>query len=432
MTLKPDEFQQQIASCPISEINLFDPRILRDPHPAFERLRSEAPAYRNPATGIVSVTSYELVRQIISKPNLFSNDISSALSAVGASGKVTDEEMSIREKGWEPVSTLLTADPPVHTRYRKLVAKAFTPKRVDGMSDAISDIVNGLLKDILPKKACEFKAEFANRLPMYVIADALGAPREDFDKFRAWSDAAVTQLGGVSDQETRLQAARDIVDFQHYFVERIEEKRSNPTEDVLSDLVHANLSEEDDPRHMDYGELLSIMQQLLVAGNESTANTLTVGLHELIQNPELADKLAQTPELIKHFVEENLRLATPAANMWRKVTEDTLIDDIPVKAGELLLLHYGSANRDDKQFSCPHTVDLERDNARSHVAFGYGIHTCIGLQLARKELEIAYASLLGSMTNIRLASSQQTIEYEPNIMVRGPIELNIEFDTLNT
>jgi len=267
---------------------------------------------------------------------------------------------------------------------------------------------------------------------MYVIADALGAPREDFDKFRAWSDAAVTQLGGVSDQETRLQAARDIVDFQHYFVERIEEKRSNPTEDVLSDLVHANLSEEDDPRHMDYGELLSIMQQLLVAGNESTANTLTVGLHELIQNPELADKLAQTPELIKHFVEENLRLATPAANMWRKVTEDTLIDDIPVKAGELLLLHYGSANRDDKQFSCPHTVDLERDNARSHVAFGYGIHTCIGLQLARKELEIAYASLLGSMTNIRLASSQQTIEYEPNIMVRGPIELNIEFDTLNT
>lgn len=429
MAPKPQD-KQQLLTCPLDEINAFDPEILRDPHPYYDRLRKEAPVHRSPTTGLVSISTYDLIREVNAKPDIFSNDISAAFAAVGASGKVSDEEIEIRSKGWEPVKTLLNADPPVHTRYRRLVAKAFTPKRVDGMSDAITDIVDSLLRNMLPKKSCEFKTEFANRLPMYVIIDALGAPRKDFDKFRTWSDSVVAQLGGVGDHETRLKTAKDVIEMQHYFVERIEEKRANPTEDILSDLVHANLSEDDDPRNMEYGELLSIMQQLMVAGNESTANTLTLGLYELTQNPDLAKRLAQHPELIKNFVEENLRLATPATNMWRRVTADTEIGGVSIKAGEMVLLRYGSGNRDEKQFKCPHDVDIDRNNLRSHIAFGYGIHACIGLQLARKELEIAYAAILNSMTNIRLAASQKQLEYEPNIMMLSPTELNIEFDSL--
>ncbi|MDE2466996.1 MAG: cytochrome P450 [Alphaproteobacteria bacterium] len=412
---------------PLEAIDAFDPALLQDPYPYFARLRAEAPVWRDPKTGIVSVSTYDLIMKVNAQPRLFSNDFSAQLRS-GTTGDIDPDELAILGQGVPVVSTMLTADPPVHTRYRKLVMKAFTYKRVEGMGDYVAGVVHNLIDRFIKDRRCEFKSQFANHLPMTVIADALGVPRADMDRFRLWSDAFVVQLGGVSDKATRLDAAHRVIEFQRYFIDKIEEKRAHPTDDVISDLVHADLAEEGDPRKMDYPELISILQQLLVAGNETTAHSLTAGLYFLISNPEQLQRLRDDPSLMPNFVEETLRYLTPTNNMWRLATADTEIGGMPIKKGELILLRYGSGNRDTNHFPDADRFDVGRGNAKSHLAFGAGIHTCIGAQLARKEMNTAFPILLERLQNLRLAKGAGPLRYNPNILLRGVLELHIEFD----
>lgn len=416
-----------IARCPLAEINSFDPDLLQDPYPYYSRLRDEAPVFRDPKTGIISVATFDLIMEVNRQPMVFSNNFGEALRA-GSVGGVDPEESAIMAEGVLVANTMLTADPPDHTRYRKLAMQAFTHKRVEQMGDYVARVTNDLIDTFIDKGACEFKSAFANHLPMTVIADALGVPRADMGRFKRWSDAFVVQLGGVSDRSTRLEAARRIVEFQRYFIERIEEKRANPTDDVISDLVHANLADEGDPRRMDYSELLSIIQQLLVAGNETTAHTLTAGLYYLIKDPALRERVMADPSLIPAFVEETLRLLTPTNNMWRVVKQDATIGGVPVKAGEILLLRYGSGNRDGHHFPHPDEIDLSRPDPRDHLAFGAGIHTCLGAQLARKEMVTAFPIILQRLKNPRFTPGRNAFRYDPNILLRGVLELHIEFD----
>ena len=323
---------------------------------------------------------------------------------------------------------MLTADPPEHTRYRKLCMKAFSYKRVLQMSEYVEKLINELIDDLPQSGKLEFKSGFANKLPMYVIADALGVPRENIEQFEEWSNAFIVQLSGIAEKPERLWAAQKVVEFQKYFVNVIEEKRANPTEDVISDLVHADLSEEGDNRKMVYEELLSILQQLLVAGNETTAHTLTAGLYFLLTNPEEMEKLQNDPNLIDNFVEETLRFLSPTNNMWRVATEDTELNGVEIKKDELLLIRFGSSNRDESKFSDPDKFDISRENAASHMAFGAGIHTCIGAQLARKELQTAFPILLRRLKNIRLDMKQEELFYLPSVLLRGVLELHIEYE----
>jgi cytochrome P450 len=415
-----------IRTCPLADINAFDPAILDDPHPYFERLRAEAPVFRDPKTGIVSVSTYDLIMEVNRQPGVFSNNFGPVLRS--GAGDPDPEEVEIMRRGWATPDTMLTADPPAHTRYRKLSGKAFTYKRVDGMADYVAKVANDLIDTFIDDGACEFKSAFANHLPMTVIADSLGVPRADMDRFHRWSDAFIVQLGGVSDRETRFEAARRIVEFQHYFVDRIEEKRRAPTDDVISDLVHADLSEEGDPRKMDHCELLSILQQLLVAGNETTAHSLTAGMFYLISNPDQLDRARNDPASIDGLVEETLRFLSPTNNMWRVAVRDAEIGGFPVRANELILVRYGSANRDGGHFPDPDRFDIARVNARAHLAFGAGIHTCIGASLARKEMQVAFPILLERLRNPRFQKGMNSFRYNPNILLRGVLELHIAFD----
>ncbi|MEO8812441.1 MAG: cytochrome P450 [Caulobacteraceae bacterium] len=415
------------ATCPLHEIDAFDPAVLQDPYPYFARLRAEAPVHRDPATGIVSVSTRDLVMEVNRQPLVFSNDFAAHLRS-GSIGGMADEETAILSEGWPVTNTMLTADPPAHTRYRKLAGKAFTYKRVEAMGDYVANVTNDLIDGFVGDGRCEFKAAFANHLPMTMIADSLGAPRADMDLFHRWSEAFVVQLGGVSDKVARLEAARRIVEFQRYFVARIEEKRAAPTEDIISDLVHADLAEEGDPRKMNYPELLSILQQLLVAGNETTAHSLTAGLYYLIANPDQMARLAADPALIDGFVEETLRFLSPTNNMWRVATRDAAIGGVPVKAGETILVRYGAANRDESHFPDADRFDIGRADARSHLAFGAGIHTCIGASLARKEMAVAFPIVLSRLKNLRFAEGRNAFRYVPNLLLRGVEELHVAFD----
>lgn len=418
---------QDSSKCPLAQINAFDPELLQDPYPYFSRLRDEAPVFRDPKTNIVSVSTYDLIQKVNTQPRIFSNDFSEQLRS-GSATAMDPDELAILSQGVIVKNTMLTADPPAHTRYRKLAMKAFTYKRVEGMGDYVAQVANNLIDTFVKDGHCEFKTAFANLLPMTVIADALGVPRADMDRFRLWSDAFVVQLGGVSDKATRLDAAKKIVEFQRYFIDKIEEKRTNPADDVISALVHADLSEEGDPRKMDYSELLSILQQLLVAGNETTAHSLTAGLYYLIRSPEQLARVRDDASAVPNFVEETLRYLTPTNNMWRVVTQDTELAGVAVKKNDLVLLRYGSGNRDATHFAQPDRFDIGRENAKSHLAFGSGIHTCLGAQLARKEMIAAFPILLRRLKKLRLTSDEANLRYNPNILLRGVLELHIAFE----
>ncbi len=412
---------------PLVTIDPFDPAILLDPYPYFARLRAEAPVFRDPKTGIVFVSTHAAVIEVDRQPLVFSNGFGAQLRQ--GAGAPDPEEVAILQRGWIVPDTLLTADPPVHTRFRKLAGKAFTFKRVETMAGYIAAVAHALIDGFADQGRCEFKSAFANRLPMTVIADALGVPREDMPTFHRWSEAFVVQLGRVADRAARLEAARLIVEFKRYFADVIERKRRAPTDDIISDLVHADLAEEGDARKMELSELLSILQQFLVAGNETTAHALAAGLYYLIRDADLRGRLAADATLVPAFVEETLRFLSPTNNMWRVATRDAEIAGVPVGKNQLILLRYGCANRDAAQFPDPEQFDIDRPNGRAHLAFGAGIHTCIAAPLARKELSVAFPILIERLRNVRLRPGADIV-YEPNILLRGVKSLPIEFDAV--
>ncbi|MEM1404864.1 MAG: cytochrome P450 [Pseudomonadota bacterium] len=417
--------KQDSLSCPIHDVDTFDAGFLQDPYPFYARTRKEAPVYRDANTGVVYVATYELIREVSRRPDVFSNQFAEFLSG-GGTNKLTDEERAIKAEGVAQVDTMLTADPPRHTRYKKIAMSAFTTRRAEEMSGFVEELCHELI-DGMPEGGCEFKQHFANRLPMYVISEVLGVPRSKFDQFEQWTDAFILQLSGLANEEQRLWAARTILDCQRYFLEVIAHKRQFPADDVISDLVNADITDEDPPRKMNDEELISILQQLLVAGNETTAHTLTAGLNYLLQRPDTLAKLKADPGLAGNFVEETLRFLTPTNNMWRVVKSDHQIGGVDVSAGDLVLLRYGSANRDEEQFEAPDDFDIERDNIRRHMAFGSGIHHCLGSQLARKEMTLAFPIILQRLSQLELDESNGSLRYLPSVLLRGVENLHISY-----
>jgi len=261
-----------------------------------------------------------------------------------------------------------------------------------------------------------------------VIADQLGVPRSDLPRLKRWTDGFTAQLSGQATGEDALEAMRRILEFQHYFAVRIDEARHAPRDDILSDLCRARLEGE---RPLDIGESLSILQQLLVAGNETTANAIAEGVWLLIQNPDQQALLRSDPGMVPGFVEEVLRLASPTQNMWRRAARDAQLGGVQIPAGSMLLLRYGSANRDAAVFPDPDRLDVRRTNAALHLAFGHGIHFCLGAMLARKEMDVAFRVLLGRLDDFRLAPGSAAPRYRPSILLRGLAALDVAFTARN-
>ena len=410
---------------PLSQVALFDPAILQCPHATYKRLRADAPVLRDTSTGIFQVSSYDLVCQAALDSDTFSSAFGDALR--GRFGP-SPEAQAIMAQGYEPMDTMLTADDPEHARYRKLVSKAFTPARVSKMGDGMTAVVNELIDGFIDAGEVELASAFSQPLPLRVIAAELGVPSRDLDDFKRWSQAFVDQLSHMAGAEGEARAAREIVDFQHYFADRLEERRRAPTGDILSDLATVTLTEEGDPRGLTTREALSIIQQLLVAGNETTAHTISEGMKLLIEHPDQMAAVLADPGLVPDLVEEALRMLTPTQNMWRVARRDTELAGVAIPAGSVLLLRYGSANRDEARFADGETFDIRRPNVRRHLAFGYGIHVCLGAAMARREMVIAFTGLLSRVRNWRFTPGRNRFVHPPNILLRGLTELHLSFD----
>lgn len=406
-------------------IDFLSPATIECPYAANRIARQHAPVYRLPDAGLFYVSSYELVKKALADVETFSNDFGAELQG----GLEHDAEVQeiVRERGgWPERNTLLTNDPPRHPLYRALVNTAFSAKRVNALEPYIAELTNSLIDTFIESGRCDFVAQFAALLPLYVIADTLGLPRADVPKFKLWTDAFTDRLGGQASRARLLECTQQIIDYQHYMHAQLEQRRREPRDDMLSELVHARLGDE---RELDTAELLTICHELLVAGNETTGNTLAEGMLLFIQNPLQREKIVQQPQLLPRAVEELLRYIAPAQGMLRVVKRDTELGGVKIPAGARVVLRFVSANRDESVFSDPETFDIERSDSSKHISFGQGGgHTCIGQMLARKELTTAFRVLLQRLRNPRLAPGKNDLQHVPNLLLRGLKQLHIEFD----
>jgi cytochrome P450 len=413
-----------MAKCP-ADFDFFSPEVIESPYEFYESIRREAPVYQLPGTDIYMISRWEDIRRINRDTVTFSNNFQDLLKGADP----CPEAAAIYAKGFEQPPTLLTLDPPEHKVFRSLINKVFSSARVEKMHAYIEQVVDELIDDFIDKGECEFVRDFATPLPVFVIADQLGVPREDLRRIKAWSDAFASRLGGMANPEEEVENARLIVEYQHYVAKIVEQRRAQPRDDMISDLANTTIKHADGERLMTIEELLSMIEQLLVAGNETTTSATTGGMLSLIQLSDQLQILLDDPGMISNAVEEMLRFESPSAGLWRVVTMDTEIQGVVIPKGALLQLRYAAANRDERVFDKPDSMDVCRKNAGDNIAFGYGTHFCPGAFLARKEMQVAFSRLLQRLTNIRLAEGKNDLTHWPNMVLRGLKELHITFDS---
>lgn len=404
-------------------ISFADPEIQRCPFAAYEAVRELGPVYLDPVSGNYVVVDYESVIKVLNDPMTFSS-ITGQLLVQNNSPEQARINAMFEEDGFLPVNTLVVSDPPDHTFYRSLVDKAFTPARVRQMEEYLSGIADELIDSFVDAETVDFRNRFANLVPMSVIADQLGVPRGDIQTFRRWSDSVIAQGDENKSIDERMEITRTLCELQRYIASRAEEYLRSPRECMLSDLVRADVA----GRQLTMHELVAIVTQLLVAGNDTTTAVLTACMHYLIKEPGLEGKLRAQPDSIPRFVEEVLRMEAPVQGLWRRAVHDVEVGGMRIPAGAILLVKYGAANRDPAKFKSAGQFDAERQNARWNLTFGAGPHHCIGNQLARGELRVALGRLLLRMKNFRLADGENSIAYLSHSFAYGLTKLEIAFD----
>lgn len=397
------------GTCPIDHDPLSAEQ-RENPYPTLARAQREAPVFFSERFNLWVVTRYDDIWTVLKDPKRFSSAQSTAVSAAPPA-----EVLETLREGWGEVATLVTSDPPAHTRFRSLVNKAFTPRRIAEREARVRQIANELIDHFEADGHTDFVWNFAYPLPMTVISEILGVPRTDLDRFKRWSDHAVERLSVGLPVERQVECARSIVEFQKYFAERIEERRTEPRDDILSALVRARIA---GVEPLSMAEMLSILQQILVAGNETTTNLLGSLIVLLFERPERWQSVREDPEMAVQAVEEALRLEAPVQGLFRVTTEEVELGGITLPAGAQLQLHYGAGSRDGEQFPHPDDFDLSRANSSTHLAFGGGEHFCLGASLARLEGRVAIEVLGTRLPDLHLAPDQ-SLQHAPHFFLRG-------------
>jgi cytochrome P450 len=390
-----------------------DEEFVQDPYAVFERLRVDSPVH--PVVlprGLRAwlVTRYADVRAALADPKLHKDS-----RRIGDLFERNHTEPNSRMVGTEALSYhMLNSDPPDHERLRRLVTKAFTARRIERMRPRIEEITAGLLAGIADRTEFDLLDEFAFPLPITVICELLGVPTEDRDDFRLWSN---TLLSGGSPEEVRAAAGN----MSQYLVDLVAGKRTAPGDDIVSALVQAS----DDEDRLSEREITAMAFLLLVAGHETTVNLIGNGILALMRNPEQFAALRADRSLLPGAIEEFLRYEGPVTNATlRYTTEPTEIGGVTVPAGSFVVLALGSANRDPDRYHDPDRLDVERD-VSGHVAFGHGIHYCLGAPLARLEAEIAFTGLLDTFDRIDIAVPNEDLRWRSGFVIRGLHQLPV-------
>ncbi len=380
-----------------------------DPYPTYARLRDEAPAYFSEAWGGWLLTRYQDVQAGFKDPRLSSNRAGAFGAMLPAPLKEQMAPMVRSLSSWA-----LLIDPPDHTRIRALVNKAFTPRLVEYLRPLIQEQVNLLLDKAEAAGKMDMVHDVANLLPVAVIGDMLGIPREDGLKLRVWANAFATFFGTTKYTVDVLNLMRTgIVEMEEYFRGLIAQRRksSTPGNDLLSTMMAA----EEQGRFLSEQEVLATCSLVLFAGHETTTHLLANGLYLLLKNPEQREVLLGSPEQLEAAVEEVLRYESPIQRLSRVIAEDMELHGQLLRKGQKAFLMIGAANRDSRQFPEGDKLDLRRQENR-HIAFGFGIHYCLGAALGRLEGQIALSTLLRRFPKMKLLEEPERLE---NVAFRG-------------
>ena len=392
--------------------NPFVPSFRRNPYLQYSRLRAEEPVHRSGALQAWVLTRYADCAAVLRDPATFSSD---QRQAGGRVGELIREQRAASPLG--DARTLLTIDPPAHTRMRAIVNRAFTPRRVAELRPRIEEIARDLLATAPARGTFDLMSALARPLPVIVIAELLGVPPADRDRFARWSSviAATTDLRS---SETAVAAAREVTrELMDYFRGYVDRRRESPGSDLLSALTGAAADEE-----LTTDEILAFAILLLVAGHETTTNLIGNGALALLGRPEVADRMRADPPIATLAVEEMLRFDSPVQAVVRVARAGTRIGGTAVERGDLLLVMLGAANRDPEQFDRPDEFRESRPSNR-HLSFGLGPHFCLGAPLARLEAEIAFAALLGRYSSLEAGAAAP--ERGGTLLLRGLTRLPV-------
>lgn len=388
-----------------SQTAFFTKEFTQNPYPVYEKLRETDPVFKvmfpHGEFGWI-ITRYEDAVEVL-KDQRFSKDVAK---------RYGPENQTVF------VNNMLFSDPPDHRRLRGLVQKAFTPKLVADMRSHIQDIANDLLNKVGSRDKMNLIDEYAFPLPIIVISEILGVPVEDQDKFRVWSNSII-DASSSDHAEMFEQHAKE---FTEYLTDWFAKVRENPGKDLISQLVIA----EESGQQLTENELLGVVSLLIIAGHETTVNLIGNGVLALLEHPEQRDLLIQKPEFIHNAVEEMLRYNGPVEfSTSRWALEDIEFRGQNIAKGELVIVALDSANRDTEKFKDADIFDITREKSQ-HLAFGKGIHLCLGAPLARLEGEIAISTLLARYPEIQLQTDVTELEWRPGMIVRGLKELPVQ------
>jgi cytochrome P450 len=407
---------------------------LRCPYDAYRVARRDDPVFWSDRLGAYVVTRYDDVVDVLRQPETFSSAEASGPRSVTpiAAKLVADPDtppelraQAERRLHVSKAAVLLNCDPPTHVRQRKLVNKGFTARRINGMADEIRRTAESLVDGFAADGRVELVSAFSVELPMTVIAELLGVPHDLHGTFKRWSDAFTAGTGNFDLDSAEVAAMFAAVDeFYDYFTEQISSRRAHPRDDLLTDVVTARIGGEEP---LQLAEMLQMLVQFLVAGNETTTNLLTTIVYRLVTDAELMASVRRDPDLVEPLVEEVLRAESPVQGLFRRARQATTVGGVEIPEGGLLWLAYGSANRDHSAFPSGEDVLLDRTENQPHLAFGRGEHFCLGAGLARLEARIGIQTLLARLDDLALVGTAEDVRWLPNFVLHGISALPLTF-----
>ncbi|HSL65670.1 MAG TPA: cytochrome P450 [Gaiellaceae bacterium] len=398
--------------------NPLDPTQREDPFPLLQLARRGQPVFYTREFDLWVVTRYDDVLAVLKDHRSFSSG-----GALKSSPEPYPLEVQeVLAAGWAEMPYIIEIDPPLHDRIRGLVTRAFTPRRIAALEPRIEETARELVDGFAADGRADVIERFAWPLPLRVLGELLGLPREDLPRLHEWGNdwLLLQQPGPV---ERRVEHARGLVEMQRYFVRALEERERDPTDDLMGALMAARL-DADEP--LTVPEVAGLPLDLMVAGHVTVTRAIGSALSFVFRHPPLADHLLD-PELAPAAIEEVLRLESPAQGLFRRTTRAVEVAGVTLPAGARVMVHFGSANRDECVFAEGDRLDPAREELGRHVAFGKGIHFCIGAPLARLELRIALPLLLRRLPGLRPAAGAEP-EREQVFFARGFRRLEVEWD----
>lgn len=414
--------------------NALDPEVLECPFPFYAQLHAEGNAAFNEGMAGFLVPGYDDLVTVAKDTATFSNQVQGpeGMRLLGTSPEPLSPEVEkVLEGMHEMANVLFFSDPPNHTRTRVLATKALNAKRVREMEPLIDQIVTRLIDAFIDDGHCDLKAQFAVPLPANLMGAVLGVDAADIEDFKKWSDDAAIGIAAPLNNEQRVVVLQSMIEFQQYLLERIEQRRAEPAEDLLSAIVHAELELEDlkdedvdlsdikGPRTLNNAEIITIVIQLLSGGNHTTTDLVATAIKRLIDHPDVMAEVRADYDLIPALLEETLRIESPVQCTYRVTTAPVTLRDTEIPAGSMVGVNWGAAGHDPDQYPDPTKFDIHRPNLKRHLSFGHGKHFCVGSNIARVEARMALTALLDRLDDIALAPGTELKH-----------ELNYAFNTL--